>query len=224
MQIVYGITKTMEARSAAGMPERSAARAGAWALPQTAVKAARWRTPNFTIRWPATWTPTGNRNVARANQTATLLQNGLVLVVRGAAGSVINNSGVITELYDPVAGTWSATGGLITDRTGHTATLLANRTVLVAGGIGENGGVVVLASAEIYDPIAGTWSATGSLITARTSHAAIMLEEFPALRTSGSNAVPSSAGGIAQRELTARVATETHLRLSPRRAAMQPVS
>jgi hypothetical protein len=49
--------------------------------------------------------------------------------------------------------------------------LLPNGKVLVAGGF--NGGF--LSSAELYDPASGTWSATGSLNTARTRHTAMLL-------------------------------------------------
>ena len=55
------------------------------------------------------------------------------------------------ELYDPASGTWSATGSLNTARYDHTATLLPNGKVLVAGGSGNGGS---LTSAELYD-IAG---------------------------------------------------------------------
>jgi hypothetical protein len=59
---------------------------------------------------------------------------------------------------------FETTGSLATPRDAHTATLLLNGKVLVAGG--DNGGTV-LASAELYDPATGMWTATGSLSTAR---------------------------------------------------------
>ena len=61
-------------------------------------------------------------------------------------------------------GTWTTTGALSTARSDHTATLLPNGKVLVAGGCNSSS---VLASAELYDPATGTWTATGSLTTAR---------------------------------------------------------
>ncbi len=71
------------------------------------------------------------------------------------------------------AGCWSATGSLATARDYHTATLLPNGKVLVAGG--EMGIGTILSSAELYDPASGMWSATGSLATARYDHTATLL-------------------------------------------------
>ena len=68
----------------------------------------------------------------------------------------------------------------------HTATLLPNGKVLVAGGVGIN--ELVLASAELYDPASGTWTATGSLGTAREFHTATLLPNGNVLVAGGDGA------------------------------------
>ena len=90
------------------------------------------------------WRVTGNLNNKRGDHTATLLQNGMVLVAAGAEGATRLAS---AELYDPASGTWTATDSLNTARWVHTATLLQNGRVLVAGGDGTDGSS--LASAEL---------------------------------------------------------------------------
>src|SRR4029453_13843061 len=69
-------------------------------------------------------------------------------------------------------GTWTFTGNLNTGRYFHTATLLPNGMVLVAGGFSTGG---ASASAELYDPASGAWTGTGSLNTARYLHTATLL-------------------------------------------------
>jgi len=131
-----------------------------------------------------TWTPTGSMGTARQGHTATLLQNGKVLVTGGfnsSAGQI-----AASELYDPATGTWSATGNLIQRRDLHTATLLQNGKVLVAAGRPEDSSPSeVLASAELYDPTTGNWTATGSMGTARWGHSMTLLQNGKALVAGG---------------------------------------
>ena len=74
---------------------------------------------------------TGSMATARADHTATRLNNGLVLVAGGSGAS--GNLLASAELYNPSSGTWTTTGNLSAARTFHTATLLPNGKVLVAG-------------------------------------------------------------------------------------------
>ena len=74
------------------------------------------------------------------------------------------------------AGTWSSADSMHDAREGHTATLLSNGKVLIAGGCsGPNGNSLGLASAELYDPATGTWTLTGSMTTARVGPTATVL-------------------------------------------------
>src|SRR5687767_121732 len=68
---------------------------------------------------------------------------------------------------------WMATASMETDRRAHTATVLPNGKVLVAGGLG--GSFTILSSAEVFDPVTETWSGTGSMNTARQVHTATLL-------------------------------------------------
>ncbi len=140
---------------------------------------------------PATgsWLATGSMHTTRTAHTATLLPNGKVLVTAGvAAGATSNTAPVLasSELYDPTTGIWSTTGsGMRMARSAHTATLLANGKVLVAGG---NSGTGTLASAELYDPSTGAWSVTGGLNTDRSGQTATILSNGRILVTGGFHA------------------------------------
>jgi hypothetical protein len=147
-----------------------------------------------------TSTATGSLNIARYGHTAMLLPDGKVLVVGGLDSCNNTHPLASAELYDPASGTWTVTGSLSIARRRSTATLLPNGKVLVAGGDdGTNtstGSTTVLSSAELYDPASGTWSPTGNLLTARTSHSATLLPNGKVLIAGGydsSNTILSSA-------------------------------
>jgi len=137
-----------------------------------------------------TWSNAGSMTTPRAGHTATLLPNGTVLVAGG-----FSNAGA--EIYDPVADTWTATGSMSIARAWHTATLLSNGTVLVAGGLGDvnnNYSGSITATAEIYDPAAGTWTLTSSMSTARYIHKATLLPNGTVLVAGGSPVTPDGEG------------------------------
>ena len=136
-----------------------------------------------------TFTNTGSMLSPRYEHTATLLSNGKVLIAAGYLFGT-NPAMMTAELYDPATGTFSATGSLSVARYNHTATLLPNGKVLVVGGQGNfssTGAYVDYASAELYDPATGTFSATGSLSTPRLNHDATLLSDGTVLVTAGYN-------------------------------------
>lgn len=124
-----------------------------------------------------TWSPTGNMIHPYAGFPATLLPDGRVLVgdVDDPDPAVDDDEIRGAELYDPVSGTWTATGKMVN---GHesTATSLRDGRVLV---IGYND------TGEVYDPDSGTWTATGKMVNPRHSHAAILLPDGKVLVAGG---------------------------------------
>jgi WD40 repeat protein len=130
------------------------------------------------------WVTTGSLIAARGENTAALLPSGKVIV----AGGVGENASQSAELYDPVSESWTATGSLNVARALHTATLLPNGKVLVAGGFDfVNGLREQVARVELYDPITGRWSDTGSLNERREAHGATLLPDGTVLVAGGSN-------------------------------------
>jgi N-acetylneuraminic acid mutarotase len=135
-----------------------------------------------------TWTllPTG-LTTGRSHHTATLLQNGQVLVVGGeglAQGSTLADGLASAELFDPATKTWSPVPSLSAAHNGHTATLLQNGQVLVAGGAdsGET-------DCEVFDPSTKTWSPVPSLTNDRSSHTATLLQNGQVLVVGGSGSI-----------------------------------
>jgi len=139
-----------------------------------------------------TFSPTGDMTVARVGHTATLLNSGKVIITGGTSDS--SEAAVASaELYDPATGTFTATtGNMNVARSTHTATLLKDGKVLVAGGDKiffngvSNANIQALISAEIFDPNTGTFAATGDMTAARESHTATLLSSGKVLITGGS--------------------------------------
>ena len=143
-----------------------------------------------------TWSPTTSMSMARSGHTVTLLQDGRVLVSGGSVSwgppdSITTSTSA--EIYDPALGTWSQTGPMTTQREMHTAILLLDGQVLVSGGYfysyHESGGYDGYAqreSAEIYDPVSGTWSETGSMRAGtRYGHMGTLLSDGRVLVSGG---------------------------------------
>jgi hypothetical protein len=134
------------------------------------------------------WAATGSLGTARYDASATLLPDGKVLVAGGDIVTRFFNPAVASaELYDPATGSWAATDSMGTVRSVHTATLLGNGKVLVAGGSNDNDTLSYrLASAELYDPVTGAWAATPEMTEARSWHTATLLNDGRVLVIGGS--------------------------------------
>lgn len=139
-----------------------------------------------------TWSNTGAMHYPRVEHTVTRLSNGKVLVAGGSTLGMYYAPTTSAELYDPATGTWSNIAPMVSARMGHTATLLSNGKVLVAGGFSNKIWGINLRTAEIYDPITGTWTAVGLMATARGLHSATLLPNGTVLVAGGYSSITSA--------------------------------
>ncbi len=139
------------------------------------------------------WTLTGSMSAGRTSFTATLLQNGEVLVVGGSDYEVSCYG--TAELYNPSTGQWTLTGSMTQPRCLHSATLLPSGKVLVSGGVNSiySSNTATVNGAEIYNPETGTWTSTGSLNVSRAEAATLLLDDGDVLSAGGYNNTGNNA-------------------------------
>jgi len=131
------------------------------------------------------WTLTGSMVSPRELPTASILPNGKVLVAGGSPDdSTILNT---CELYDPSTGLWTATGSMNQERICHVAVTLLNGKVLVIGGGVGHRVWNDLNSTELYDPLTGVWTTTGSMKYPRLYHTASLLPDGNVLVVGGTD-------------------------------------
>ena len=141
----------------------------------------------------------GSMTVARASQTATLLQSGKVLIAGGDA-LFYNGSGqslASAETFDPSTGTFTATGNMTVPRESHTATLLSSGKILITGGsdgiLGYTPTTTLYASSETFDPSTGQFTAAGMMTTQRLWQTASLLVSGKVLVAGGDSAGQTEA-------------------------------
>ncbi|WP_295435270.1 kelch repeat-containing protein [uncultured Thiodictyon sp.] len=115
--------------------------------------------------------------------SAIRLNNGRVLVSGGGnrCGTVFRSA----ALFDPNTSSWTRTGDMTAAREFHSSTLLPDGRVLVAGGVGQNSLFLSIASAEIYDPATGQWTAVPAMATPRSTSCNGYMEPFLATLPNG---------------------------------------
>ena len=130
--------------------------------------------------------PALQMNAERAAHTATLIPDGRVLIAGGFREEGTSEIAIASaEIFDPATNTFSPTGAMNEPRNGHTATLLPNGKVLLAGGWNQQGRT---ATAELYDPHTGAFEYTASLMAPRQGLTATLLKNGQVLIAGGDSA------------------------------------
>jgi hypothetical protein len=137
-------------------------------------------------------------NVGRSQHTATLLNDGKVLIAAGRRGG---DETATAELYDPASGLFSLTGSLRLKRKRHRASLLLDGTVLVSGGAtfqnAHGSGEEPTDTVELFRPTTGRFSRVGRMHFGRDEHESTLFPDGTVLM-SGGNLNVSGEGDVYQ--------------------------
>ena len=160
------------------------------------------------------WTKTGDLTTVRLSASLTALPDGGTL----ATGGIVESGKFGTtsvDRFDPTSNTWHTAAPMRYDRYNHSATILGDGRLIVVGGSLYGGSPSnprkVLATVEIYDPIADRWQAAAPLTTPRSMPQARLLADGTLLVISGDN------------KLSGANEAQTAERYSPREDRWTPV-
>src|SRR3954453_21229573 len=150
----------------------------------------------------AAWSGADSLSSGRYNHTATLLNDGRVLVAGGNNSRPLDSA----RLYDPATGRWSSAAPMNVAREGDGAVVLRSGKVLVAGGVTPSADTASATgaytrTAEIYDPARNTWARTQSMGTARFQPTMTVLQDGRVLVAGGSGDIDTGSGTIAAASL-----------------------
>jgi hypothetical protein len=163
-------------------------------------------------------------SVPRFDATATLLNNGGVLVSGGSICSLPGCPTNAAEIYDPAGNTFSVvTGGMTVARFHHTATLLTNGEVLIAGGYSScSSSCSEEASTELFDPTAGAFTSAQPVATALAGHTAALLASGNVLLIGGINAGVTLAGDQLYEPASLTPPSLVSIAVSPANSSLAP--
>lgn len=209
------MTTTRYLHSASLLPNGEVLVAGGW--PSTCCNGSQTPLSSSELWNPTTgtWTAIGNMANPHADQTATVLSNGNVLIAGGqnyAQGSLQEvEESAATELYEYASGTWTSVGNMTVAVDYAGAALLSNGTVLEAGGA-AGGCCAGLFSADTFNPATLTWGAIASMIAARTGPAvSTILNGTDVLVSGGYNCCSSPISTLSSTEYYETAVQAWHL-------------
>jgi hypothetical protein len=149
------------------------------------------------------WTKTGNMAEPRTFHSATHLADDTVLVAAGRQSETVLIP--FSEIYDPVQGTWQRKGKLITPRFAwNSLVTLHNGNALLVGGLDDAKNIGTnddIGTCELYDPVTGAWTKTGSLNTPRRGATITLLSDGKVLVAGGAHGVPDANQFVGSAEI-----------------------